>query len=559
MYKKIMAILLCAAIAAATAAGCSGGQTGSSPNTASGAESNLSAPGEFPIVKEPIELEVFCPDATYLSDLNNNQFTKWYEEKTNVKVKYTQVPAASKKEKINLLLTSGEYPDILMSSGLTTADEVTYGTQGIFIPLNSLIEKQGYELKKVFEEQSDILPGAITSTDGKIYGLPNINDAYHTRHMYKAWINTNWLTNLGLKVPTTTDEFYNVLKAFKEKDPNKNGLQDEIPMTGCNKSNAFEFAPYTFLMNSFVYFDSTFLEMNNGKVGFVANTDAYRKGIVYIKKLFDEGLIDATSLTQTEDQFKQLGTNPDAQLVGVGSAALWWKFLGYNIDTADKRADSYDALAPLKGPDGVQYSPITSTAISNSVLLITNKCKNPEVAFKWCDGLYSEEVTERSQFGVEGSNWVKAPEGTLGINKEPAIWKKLKEFVDGPSDESARNTFPGNRTSELRLGEMVDYSDPNAVWSQEPRLYSVTKEKYAPYEKTDKWVPTALYYTTEESSEYARLKEQITTYSLESLVAFLTGNKDIDKEWDSYVKEFDRLELTKYLACIQTAYDRQYS
>lgn len=572
--KKVLSSVLSAAMLLSVAAGCSSGSqpsnsgstspSGSASTSApsdSGNDSGLSAPGEFPITQTPITLSVVAPDATYLTDLNENDFTKWYEEKTNIHVDYIQVPAQSKKEKVNLLLASGDYPDIIMNCGLTTADEVSYGAQKVFQSLNGLIDAHGFYLKDVFEQQSS-LPGAITAPDGNIYALPNINDAFHTRHIYRAWINTGWLDKLGLSVPTTTDEFYNVLKAFKEQDPNGNGKADEIPMLGCNKNNAYEFAPYTFLMNSFVYFDqqanSAFLELDNGTVNFVATSDAYKDGLLYIKNLISEGLLDPTSLTQTEDEYKQIGTNPDAQMVGVGASSLWWKFLGYDKDTADQRANSYDALSPLKGPNGAQYSPITATAVGTSTLVLTNKCQYPEAALKWMDGLYSQEVTMRSQFGIEGKNWEFAPEGSLGIDQKPAVWHKIADFVDGPDPSTARNTFPGNRTSELRLGEMTDYSDPNAIWTQEPRLYSITNIHYYPFETPEKQIPQSIYYTADESNEYSRLKEQINTYARESLVAFITGNRDLEKEWDSYVKEFEKLELPKYLEYVQKAYDRQY-
>ena len=254
--KKVLSSDLSTAMLLSVMAGCSSGNSSSGSSapasgsgsvsasapssSGSGSGSGLSAPGEFPITQTPVTLSIVTPDATYLSDFNENEFTKWYEEKTNVHVEYTSVPAQSKKEKINLLLASGDYPDIIMNCGLTTADEVTYGTQKVFQSLNSLIDEHGFYIKDVFEQQAN-LPGAITSPDGNIYALPNINDAFHTRHTYRAWINTGWLEKLGLAVPTTTDEFYNVLKAFKEQDPNGNGKADEIPMTGCNKNNADEF------------------------------------------------------------------------------------------------------------------------------------------------------------------------------------------------------------------------------------------------------------------------------------------------------------------------------
>lgn len=559
MKKRVFSAALSCMILATMMSGCTSKESANSANGEIGKVSNISAPGVFPIVEEQVELTVVVPDATYLSDFNDNMFTKWYEEKTNVKVKYIHVPAQSKKEKINLLLASGEYPDILMSAGLTPADEINYGTQGIFLKLNDLIEEHGVELKKVFSE-NDSLPGQITSPDGNIYGLPNINDCFHCNNNIRAWINTDWLKALDLSMPTTTDEFYNVLKAFKENDPNGNGKADEIAMMGCNKANSPDCNPYTFLMNSFVYYDDKTnpnLELVGSKVNFVATTEEYKEGVKYIRKLFEEGLIDITSLTQPIEQFKQVGTNPDEQILGVGTAAFWWHFLGYAKDTNDERANIYEGIAPLKGPNGVQYSPITGTAVGNGAIIITDKCKNPEVAMKWVDGLYSEEVTMRSQFGIEGVNWAKAPEGAVGIDKEPAIFQLLKENEQGQSKERATNTFPGNRTSKLRLGQMTDYSILGTDMEQEPRLYSVTKENYYPYSAPEKQVPT-FYLNPDEASEYSRLKAQIETYTKECLVAFLTGNRNIDTEWDTYMKEFDKLELAKYIGIVQEAYDRQY-
>ena len=276
-------------------------------------DTGLSEPGIFPLVKEKAELTVLISDAPYLSDFNKNVFTSWYEDLTNVHVTYTHVPFNTRRETTNLLIAGGEYPDIIMTAGLTTTDEVNYGSQGIFMPLENLLDKHGFYSKEAFAGQKG-LPAGLTAPDGHIYGLPNINDAFHTNYRYKAWINQHWLNALNLETPVTTDEFYNVLKSFKEKDPNKNGLQDEIPMMGAYKNNVFDYDPYVFLLNSFVYFNPDivnaggYLELNDGQVAFVANTEAYREGLRYVAKLIAEGLLDATSLTQSE-QFKQLGTN----------------------------------------------------------------------------------------------------------------------------------------------------------------------------------------------------------------------------------------------------------
>ena len=79
-----------------------------------------------------------------------------------------------------------------------------------------------------------------------------------------------------------------------------------------------------------------------------------------------------------------------------------------------------------------------------------------------------------------------------------------------------------------------------------------------PYGADEKCVPMNLYFTEEENQEYARLKEQINTYTRENLVAFLT-EQSLDTDWDNYVAEFEKLGITRYVEYVQTAYNRQYT
>ncbi|MCL2319895.1 MAG: extracellular solute-binding protein, partial [Treponema sp.] len=414
------------------------------------------APGQFPLVKGKAQLSVLTFKAPYLTDFNNNNATKRYEDLTNVQVKYISVPQTGAREATNLLIAGGEYPDIIMSAGLNSADEMNYGSQRIFIPLNDLIKNYGYWTNEAFKRYPE-LPAALVQPDGKIYGLPNINEAFHTFYTMKAWMNENWLKKLNLKAPTTTEEFYQVLKAFKTQDPNGNGKADEIPMMGFYQLNQPRTDPWVFLLNSFVYFDPQttkpcgFLELNNGKVGFVPILEDYREGLRYVARLVSEGLIDPASFTQNLNQIKQIGTNPDAQVIGVFTDFVWWNAVGYNRDTKDRRADNYPALAPLKGPKGVQNTPLTAVAFNTAFANITDHCKDPVLAMRWLDGLYKEDVTKMIQFGTKGVYWDDPAPGAQGINKKPALWRVLKTFPADMEDAgSARNVFIGNRYSDLR-------------------------------------------------------------------------------------------------------------
>ncbi|MDR2482633.1 MAG: extracellular solute-binding protein, partial [Treponema sp.] len=283
----------------------------------------VSAPGQFPLTSAKAELTVLCRKPPYLSDFNENQVARWLEEKTNVHVTYIHVPSENTRAATNLLIAAGEYPDIMMASGLGTVDAANYGSQGIIIPLNDLIGKQGYWFQEAVKRVPE-LAAAMVMPDGNIYGLPDINQAFHGFHQLKAWINEDWLEKLNLPVPASTDDFYNVLKAFKTQDPNGNGKADEIPLMGYYSTD-FRAQPYSFLLNSFVYFNpGSYLGLENGKVTFAANTGDYREGLRYVARLVSEGLLDPVSFTQSLDQAKQLGTNPAAPLIGVLTDFVWW-------------------------------------------------------------------------------------------------------------------------------------------------------------------------------------------------------------------------------------------
>jgi len=517
------------------------------------------APGQLPLTDTKAELTVMISRPSYVADLDANFVTEWYEEYTNVRVKYIQLLEGNAGELANLQIAAGDYPDIIMGA-MTAANETRYADQGIFIPIDELIAQQGYWYHKM-EERIPGITKAITQSDGRIYGLPTINQAFHFFFPMKAWINSEWLDKLGISMPQTTDEFYQMLKAFATMDPNGNGIADEIPMMGYS-GGGFS-APYGFLLNSFVYFDpNNFLAMDNGKVKFVADTEDFRDGLRYIAKLVDEGLLNRISFTQNGEQAKAIGTNPAAPLVGVFTEATWWSVVGHRTDLPDFRADKYVGLSPLQGPKGVRYSLWFTDGFSPAVAQITDKAKDPVLAFRWLDALYSEEATMNFHIGMKGVMRDDPDPGSLGINREPALWKQLAYTSESATGNPywAPNNFLGNRYSELRLGEQADWDNPNTQFEQEPKLYMETLTKFYPFAPTDaEMFPLNMNYTIEETNELGRLWTQIRTYVNENIVAFVTGNKNLDRDWDAYVGEFGRLGLSRLLEIRQTAYDRQYA
>lgn len=564
--KKSLAILVCAMLTASALAGCGGNSDSSSGSTASsgstsseGGESTgvtMSAPGEFPIVDEKMEFDIMTVQTNYILDANTNDFTTWYEEKTNIHINYEQTPESAVSEKVSLVLASNELPDAFLYCSLTASDIVNYGSQGVFVDLAPLIEEYGYEIPKAFDESR---MASMTAPDGGLYCLANINECYHCFYSGRAWINQTWLDNLGLSYPNTTDELYNVLKAFKEQDANGNGdPNDEIPMMG--DDTGWNGRVWDFLMQSFVYndYDTRIALDENGQIYFVANTEEWREGLRYIRQLIEEGLIDPVSLTQTAEQAQTIAGNPDSIDVGVVTGATWWSELGDDLADPLQRSRQYVGLSPLEGPDGVRNVLTSESGLTTGQFAITNQCENPEVLFRWADGCFSYEATLNSSCGLEGSGWNQPAEGAVGINGEPALYDSIT-WTDTSTvqNQNMSNVALSNRTNEFRLGDAVDTSDPDVEFTNsELRLYNETSKYYEPY-RSDAQVPTLLM-TAEESSQRSMLETQIKDYALEQTVAFLAGNLDLDTDWDTYVGEYENLQLDAYLELLQNAYDRQY-
>lgn len=507
------------------------------------------------------ELTIMVVQLATVENYSTNEYTKWAEEQTNIHVNWQTIPEQGAREKMNIILAGGEYPDAFLGCGIDSNQEVQFGAnEKVFIPLNDLIKKYGTNLNKALDE----LPGSrglITNPDGNIYSLPLLSDCFHCNYSKKMWINSSWLKKLNLAVPTTTEEFYQILKAFKKKDPNGNGKQDEIPLAGATKG--WNDTIDAFIMNAFIYSDMNSdidapidgFFMNGSKVDTIVNKPEYKEGLKYLNKLYKEGLIYDGSFVQDSAQLKQLVENKDVELVG----AVPGGYGGMFSQVGEERYRNFDGLAPLKGPNGVQgawTNPYGAVTTGNFV--ITKDCKKPEVAMKWADLAYSFEATMRSRRGLPDVSWRMAKAGEIGINGLPALWTEIKPWqTTEPQNESYIGGHIFYESDALRLGQtMSPDTDIHSVEGLEKLLYEVTKE-YAKYKKPELQFPP-VKFLVDEQTELAAVKSELAKYIKQSLVKFIVGEMDLEKDWDKYLDNINKLGMDKVLAQNQKAYDRQF-
>ena len=502
----------------------------------------------FPLTQEPTTLKVFTSGNANVEDFATNEFTKWYEEKTGVKVDFTVAAGTGEEvtQALNLLLASGDYPDvILIPYGVVTTSQLAfYGQQGIFVPLNDFIEKSGVETKRIF----DLYPQAktvATAPDGNIYALPSVNECYHCSLAAKMWIYKPWLDKLGLKMPTTTEEFQAVLQAFKTQDPNGNGKADEVPLT----TSPLVWNGYLdiFLGSAFITNPQSHLVLNDGAVDVTYTKPEFREALRYLSGLYKEGLIAPVSLTQDGDGLSRM---LNSETVTVGAVAEGWvQQLADTVGQKDARLFDYVAVPPLKGSQGHQEMPYAGYQATPGQCVVTAAAKDPELAMRWCDAQGNEEVQLHAYFGVQDEDWRWAKPGETGINGKPAWYVPLTKWGTVQNHQWSETAL-GYRMSDWRLGAKSLGKD-----DFEPFLYEQSK-KLEPYAQPIAEVVPPLYFNAEQSQELADLEATINRFVDESIARFINGDLDIgnDGAWQNFLAQLEQMGLPRMLEIYQAAY-----
>lgn len=505
--------------------------------------------GQFPISKEKVTLSAYFVLWDGLA-IEGNKVLENFEKKTNI---HFDIIKETDPEMKTLLISSGDYPDIFFAT-FTNLEVANYGPkQKVFIPLDDLIKQYSVEVKTKLEKDSHYRISA-TSTDGKIYGLPRVREEVFSHPMARAkfWINTHWLNELGLKKPETTAEFHDVMLAFKNNDPNRNKLNDEVPISGAIKTGGSA-EPEYFLLNSFTYVDyNHFLYPNKGKIEFVANTPEYREGLIYVRSLYQNNLLDPASFTQDLAQLTQLGTS-DPEI--LGSFAALHPAMAIDISNYE-RSSHYDYLVNLKGPKGTQYAVYAGTdGYYDSIsVAITDKCKYPEIAMRAIDYMYSEEM-QMNSMGPEGKRWewVDDP-NLLDMYGNKARYRYLSTYVsDALRSEVITDEFPLSLSATLWGREVADVNGDIF----DPANYGVRLAKatqaYVPYFPEEVIVPYKFDQAT--SEELATMKVSIVNYVQQATTRFITGDMSIENDWDDYLKALENLNVKRYVEIHQKGYD----
>lgn len=568
--NKFLALGLAAAMTVSALAGCGSKSTGAGTNTEVGAGSEEAAksPNTSQTSGSGDKLVVGLTQSSMVTDYEDNYFTNYLEEKLGFELEFYMLPAdaAETRTKVALMATSKEeLPDVLVVDGhLTNEMILQYGSSGFFLPLNEYLADASVmpNYNAIPEEDRAVMDGAQTMADGNMYSLSAYEPETWNITPNRIFINRAWLDKLGLKVPATTQELKDVLIAFRDGDPNGNGVKDEIGVYGFSGGGYGENTSAA-LMNAFVFWNGgginggLSLSEDGSKVIAPFTTEEWRDGLRYMNDLYKEGVLSANIFTDDGTQFKAI-LNQETPIVGLtsaGSLSNWPDVIN------NKNFMEMEMIEPLKGPAGIQYTPYSEYTPGQELMILASTDKL-DMALKFADQFFDHDTSIIERFGEEGVDWTRDP-ATLAEHTnayiEAGLYDGLSLLVTSTvwadnQNQTWRNHGP--RYASLEMGNTVyDFSTGNAFNPDDPtQLNAKCYELY--YTKHPEKVLPTLKYTLEEAEQ---IQDQLTTipdFVKQSLAEFVTGARDAESDWDSYLKELDNMGLQQWLETAQASYDR---
>ena len=527
---------------------------------------------ENSVAQEPVDNRVVIALQTnaLVTDYENNYLTNYLEDKLGIEIDFYFLPTAKDEvnTKLSLLASSGEeLPDVLMVDGTLSNEAILqYGENGIFMPIGEYLSDASKmpnynaipEADKTAMDATNIMP------NGEQYGFVKYTPSTWNLTPNRMFINRTWLDELGLKVPTNTEELKDVLIAFRDMDPNGNGIKDEIPMTGYQSGGYGENILAT-VMNAFVFWNGgtqnggLALDGKGEKVIAPFTTEGWKKGLLYLRDLYNEGLFSASVFTDDKTQWKAT-LNAETNIVGFLSMGSLGNFTGYSDETSGSNYHDMEIIKPIAGPDGICYSPYKEYVGLQSMFIFEGSEK-VDLAIKLADEFYDTTTSFITRYGEEEVNWTRDPEKLKGLTNA-YVYAGLYDAITFAT--TSEKTWTVNTDKHWHAITPYYFSlettstsgevDVEYIPGSRTNLNAENQEWYVPMHP--EYVLQQLTYTYDEIDKMMDSNNAIPSYVNQTMAEFITGTRSIENGWDTYLKELEGMGLKTWLECAQAAHER---
>ena len=489
--------------AALTLAACSGKKTDADYRVEDeSAAAGLGEPGQLPIVSTPVTVIATGSRSALSVPYDQMQLTQQWATDTQVQVTWNILTEDVYNEKKNLLLASGDLPDILWNTGLSDAEVATYSANHTLVPLDEFFEDNCPNITRLLDARPDIR-SAITSEDGHIYTLPSV------------------------------EELHDVLLAFKEKDPSGTGRP--IPLS---------FIPGSFCANPWDLITAYGGQADNNdhrividrKVVFTAGSEQWKAGVKALSGWYQEGLVDIESFSQDDTAYLAKGKTEQESL----GAFFWWEATEF---VGEEREGHYALCPVLAGADGVRRASVSKNQeISRGAFAMTRMCRYQAAVMRWVDRMYDPVMSAQNAWGPIGVTLQYNDDGMLDqlpvAEGESAGERRQKVAPGGPKATTAEDFLT------------VVLPEPRAALRQE----QVTAE-YAPWAANDPFPPVT--FTNAELDDLSLIDADITSLVKQRFATWVVSG-GIDAGWEGYLEDLRSTGLERLMEIYQAALDRYY-
>ena len=548
---KIMSLSLTLAMLLSLLAGC-GGAGGAAGNSA-GLEVDP-ATLSFPLAETATIKGLTNFPAGTESEPNNRTIFKRLEEQTNVHVEWKTIQSDQWGEKIVLEMSNVKtLPDFVFNAGFSDTDLLKYAKQGVIINLEEYIDKYMPNLSKVFEQAPEYR-AMCTDEDGHIWALPWIEQLGYEKTAIQtvgnmSFINTAWLDYLGLEMPTTVDEFEDVLIAFRDNAADLkaefNIEGDIIPMS-CIMNDGDQ--DPCILINGFGegYGDPDrgrrIAVTNDKEVICVANTEGFKKGIAWLHELYAQGLIDPEAFTQEWSTYVAKGKSGrygvcfSWDVANIASLEGWEPLPALTADVRN--------ITPQNGS--------FTSGFDRGRCVVTATAENPALVCAWLDQMYAPLQSPQN-------NW-----GTYGEDDEFDIF----EMGTNANGEPMLQHAPLGDASPVEVREAESVNGPLAVLDSYYDVYVTCPDDaqyrldwieqiYTPDMNNDYVFPN-VFMSSDDTKRLSDLTADITK-CINTAKADWVMNGFTDADWDQLQADLDAYGLEEYLSIFQKYLDAYYA
>ena len=464
--------------------------------------------------------------ATSVANYAETPFAKEYMKRTGIEVTYTHPAQGQEDEALNLLLASGNLPDIIETDWIAKNPDSMI-QKNIIQSLNDVIDTKAPNLKKFLSENPEI-DRDVKTDSGNYYAFPFIRNGEKLLNISGLMIRDDWMRELNLEYPETIDEWEKVLTEFKEKKGAK------CPLVGDT---------WTILYFTGGYGIADGFYVDNGKIKYGTIESGFGKFLETMNRWYKNGLIDKNFAT-IDTKYKNT-----CILDGSGGAAMGAGGSGMGAWITGARANGNSgyslkatkALVEKRG-DLPRFTTRELKHTPKGDAAITRDCKNVDAAVKFLDYSYSDEGAMLNNFGIEGESYTMEdgnPKYTENIVNN-AEGLPMSQMLTMYARSSAEGPFVQDERYIEQYYQLPEQQDALNTWS----INDAAQTK----------VPQ-LTLTEEEKQEYSSIMTDFNTFRDENILAFIMGTRPIS-EFDTFVQECKDRKIERAVEIYQTAYDR---